>query len=122
MAETFDVLSHHEAICIFQGIRRNPCMFRTALCPDRCGHSSDVAFFAVEKYLKYEKLGEYGDDKQDIFTTEVNKPVYRQDPSIAEKIKTLNQGQKVKIVYDHLYVKDDSCQRPERPFISLEVL
>ncbi len=120
--EKVDVLSHHEAICVFTGIRKNPCMFRTALCPDRCGHSSNVAFFNVEKYIKYEKLGEYGDEKQDIFTTEIDKPVFRQDPKISEKIKTLKNGQKVRIVYDHLYVRTETLETPERPFIELEVL
>lgn len=122
MAETYDVLSHHEAICEFTGIRRNPCMFRTALCPDRCDHASDIAFFKVIEYKKYELLGEYGDEKQDTFTTEVNRPVFKQDPKIVEVIKTLKPGQKCRIVYDHLYVKDECTQRPERPFMEIEVL
>ncbi len=30
---------------------------------DRCSHGGETATFHIEEYIKYEKLGEYGDDK-----------------------------------------------------------
>ena len=119
MTEKIDVLSHHDAICEFAGIRHIPCRFRTALCPDRCDHASDVAIFNVLEYKNYELKGKYGDEKQEQITCEVKKPVYHQDPAIAEKCKSLKPGQKVEVVYDHLYVDDGQNARPERPIISI---
>lgn len=37
------------------------------LCPDRCGHSGKLATFAIVKYLRYEKPGEFGDPRQEQF-------------------------------------------------------
>ena len=122
MTEKIDVLSHHDAICEFQGIQHIPCRFRTALCPDRCDHASDVAMFKVLEYKEYELKGKYGDEKQEQIACEIKKPVFHQDPAIAEKCKQLKVGQKVEVVYDHLYVDDGSNLRPERPVISIKEL
>ena len=122
MAAKIDILSHHDAICEFAGIRHIPCRFMTALCPDRCDHASDVAVFNVIEYKTYERTSKYGDEKQTTILCEVKKPVYNQDPSIAEKAKSLTPGQKVEVVYDHLYVHDDRGARPERPLISITVV
>lgn len=119
MADKIDVLSHHDAICEFTGIRHIPCRFRTAECPDRCDHAADIAIFKVLEYKEYELKGKYGDEKQTEITCEVKKPVYHQDPAIAEKCRSLKEGQKVRVVYDHLYVDDGSNVRPERPIISI---
>ena len=42
-------------------------MGRTSLCPEHCGESGQLASFAIVKYLKYAKPGEYGDPKQEKF-------------------------------------------------------
>lgn len=122
MSERIEILSHHDAICEFTGIKHIPCRFMTSLCPDRCDHASDVAIFKVLEYKNYEQKGEYGEEKQENIYCEVKKPVYHQDPAIAEKAKSLTPGQKVEVVYDQLYVHDDTGARPERPIISITVL
>ena len=61
MSERIEILSHHDAICEFTGIKHIPCRFMTSLCPDRCDHASDVAIFKVLEYKNYEQKGEYGE-------------------------------------------------------------
>ena len=122
MEVTFVVLSHHCAICQFEGVKHIPCHFRTALCPNHCDHASDVAVFNVIEYKEYEKKGEYGDEKQTQIYCELNKKVLYQDISIAEECKKLKPGQKVEVVYDHLYVTEDGSSFPVRPIRSIKII
>ena len=122
MSATFDVLSHHDAICEFVEIRHIPCRFRTSLCPDRCNHASDVAVFKVLEYKEYEKKGEYGDEKKEQIFCEVKKPVLEQDPAIAQQCMNLKPGQKVQLVYDHIYVSKEGAHFPVRPVKSIKEL
>lgn len=124
MTTTFDVLARHKVIAEYKGTEHHPCRFRTALCPDRCGHARDVARFDVVNYESYEKLGEYGDDKQENFFFNLN-PNAEEDKIAQEfidKIKPLKVGQKVRLTVEHIYVKTDSAQYPERPIRALEIL
>lgn len=124
MARTFDVYAKHQVIAIFDGIQHHPCRFRTALCPDRCGHARDVAHFNVVEYEKYEKLNEYGDDKQEVIFCDLNPNAEedRQTPEIIAAIKALKKGQKVRLTCEHIYVNTGTAQFPERPIRSVEVL
>ena len=116
MAEQKDVLCVNEVIATFEGIEHAPCRFMTAECPDHCDHATDVAKFHIDKYEKYEKLGEYGDDKQEEFiwdlkpTSDANKL----HPEYIEKVKELKQGQKAKIHWTHFYVHSENVDSPER--------
>lgn len=116
MARTADVLCINEVKATFEKVEHRPCMFRTSLCPDRCGHATDYAIFKVDEYLKYEKPGEYGDDKTDVFhwnlkpSTDTNKL----HPEYLEIVKNLQPGQKVKINWTHFYVHDNGSSFPER--------
>ena len=117
--DKIDILAKHDVLATFLGIEHRGCMFKTADCPDKCEHPADLAIFNVIEYKNYELLGQYGDEKQEQIYVEVTKPVYHQDPKIAEICKKLKKGQKVRLVYHHLYVNDGFNQRPERPVISI---
>lgn len=114
-----DVLAIHETVCEFTGVKHQPCMFRTALCPDRCGHARDTAIFKVLEYTNYEKKGEYGDDKQQTIYIDTKNNVFGQKPEILETLKHLEVGKKYRVVYHHLYVDDGEVAGPERPTIEI---
>ena len=117
MTRSYDVLCVNEVTATFKGIEHRPCRFMTSLCPDRCGHATDVAVFEVNEYLKYEKPGQYGDDKQERFQWDI-KPTSaynRLHPEYLEVVKNLQPGQKVKINWTHFYVTDEHGSKfPER--------
>lgn len=119
-----DVLCVNEVKATFNGIEHCPCQFMTARCPDHCDHATDLAKFHIDEYIKYEKLGKYGDDKQEEFlwdlkaTSDANKL----HPEYIEKVKALKPGQKVKIHWTHFYVTDDNGASPERSVTFFETI
>ena len=56
--EDRQLLSSHDTVARFTGIKDHRCMGRTALCPDRCGDSGNLASFTVVRYLDYRKPGD----------------------------------------------------------------
>ena len=93
----------------------------TAFCPDKCGDSGEFANIAVKKYLKYQKLGEYGDPEQQSFQLQVSdfnkKP--KGDPKVLQTVKGLKKGDYVLLSWRHDYVtKDGTSSR--RPLVKLE--
>ena len=113
----YDTLATNSTIAVFEGISKRPCMFRTSLCPDRCGHSQEVARFKIVKYLDYTKPGEYGDEKQEYFyaNMNINSEEDRQKKEFIDIIKGLKEGDKVKLNWDHIYVDNNGSRYPERP-------
>ena len=118
--EKEEILYHHDVVAEFSHIEHIPCRFRTELCPDKCDHATDVAVFNVIKYNKYEINGKYGDEKQEQIFVDVKKPIYGQDPSIAKLALELQKGQKVHLIYDHIYITENNTQYPVRPCVELE--
>ncbi|KAK8865075.1 hypothetical protein M9Y10_010606 [Tritrichomonas musculus] len=111
-----EVLAVNETIATFTQLEHVPCHFRTALCPDRCNHATDVAVFKIDQYVKYEKLGKYGDDKVEEFYWDL-KPTAESSklhPEYLEQVKALKPGEKVKLNWSHFYVSEDGVQTPER--------
>ena len=118
---TFEVLSSHKTIAVFDGIQHQPCRFLTSLCPDKCDHATDSAVFTVEKYLSYEQNGEYGDEQQTKIYCTINKSVHYQDKSITTIVKTLQVGKKYYVDYDHIYITDETGNKyPARPVKRIE--
>jgi hypothetical protein len=126
MTTTFEVLAKHQATAEYTGVAHFPCRHMTSLCPDRCTHAQDAAEFKILEYEVYEKLGQYGDDKQTVFRTRVdqNAPRERQEQAIVDQIRALAPGQKVRIAWEHIYVTDGETNSkwPERPVRSIEKL
>ena len=116
-----ELLANHETLAVFDGLKYRLCMGLTALCPKECGHSGEFAIFTVKKYLKYEKLGQYGDSEQRDFLVQVSdydkKP--KTDPKILETVKGLKKGDYVLLSWHHDYVTRDGASFPERPIVKL---
>jgi hypothetical protein len=120
--EKRELLANHETLAVFDGMEYQLCKGLTALCPDRCGDSGEFASFAIKKYLKYEKLGQYGDPEQETFAVQVSdyykKP--KGDPKILETVKGLKKGDYVLLSWHHDYVTKEGASSPERPIMKLE--
>ena len=117
----FETLATNSTIAIFEGIEKRPCMFRTALCPDRCEHSQETAKFKIVEYLDYTKPGQYGDEKQEFFYANMNPNAGedRQKKEFIDFIRELKNGDKVKLNWDHIYVNNNGSFYPERPIRSI---
>jgi hypothetical protein len=118
------LLSAHETVARFVGIKDHRCMGRTALCPDRCGHSGKLATFAIVKYLRFEKPGEFGDPKQEQFLVliEDNTGQPKVPAPILKSITALKAGELVRLAWNHDYVTHEGSQFPERPIVSIAPL
>ena len=83
-----------------------------------------LAVFSIEKYLDYEKPGEYGDGRAERFTIS---PDECADAAIATTLASLSPGDRVKLAWNHDYVTrtDEGggvIKSPERPVVLLEKL
>lgn len=119
-----EILATNEVIASYVGTKHVPCMFRTALCPDRCDHARDLAVFNVLNYISYEKVGKYGDDKvsEFLWDTKPSSDLNRLHPEYLNALKNLKEGQKVKICWTHFYIHDDTGSFPERCVTHFEIL
>ncbi len=119
-----DLLSSHDTVARFTGLKDHQCMGLTALCPDRCGESGKLATFAIVKYLAYQKPGEYGDPKQEQFMVliEDNMKNPKVPKAIRDAILALKPGDLVRLQWNHDYVTQDGSKFPERPIRKLSVL
>ena len=46
---TRELLSVHKTVATFDGLTEQQCLFRTALCPNECGHGGTTATFSIKK-------------------------------------------------------------------------
>lgn len=121
-SETTKTLARHETIAEFMGIFEHQCRGRTSLCPDKCGHSGNVAQFDIIGYLHYEKFGQYGDPQTGRFTVmiENNMKQRKVSPAIGDTVASLTPGDAVFLSWRHDYVTRDGASGPERPITKLE--
>lgn len=120
---TAELLSRHDVVAEFAGTREHVCLGRTVLCPDRCGSSGTLAVFRVLRYESYEKPGEYGDPQTDefVFMLKSTAGTSAVSDEIARAVERLSPGDKVRLVWEHVYVTDENgSQFPERPVVRLE--
>ena len=112
-----ELLSSHDTVARFTGLKDHKCMGRTSLCPDRCGESGKLATFAIVKYLKYEKPGEYGDPKGEQFMVlvEDNMKNAKVPKAIHDSIIALKPGDLVHLRWNHDYITQAGSKFPERP-------
>ena len=120
--EGYDVLSRHKTKATFEGTRPHRCMGRTALCPDKCGHSGTLGVFKIDEYTSFEKPGEYGDGKQTTFQflVEDNQKAAKVPDGLAGTLKTLKKGDKVILEWEHRYMNRGGSRWPERVVTRLE--
>jgi len=112
-----ELLSSHDTVARFEGLQDHKCLGLTALCPDRCGESGKLATFAIVKYVKYEKPGEYGDPKQEKFMVliEDNMGNVKVPKAIRDAVTALKPGDLVHLQWNHDYVTQAGSKFPERP-------
>ena len=118
------LLSSHDTVARFSGLKEHKCMGMTSLCPDRCGESGTLATFEIVKYMAYEKPGEYGDPKQEQFMVliEDNRKNLKVPAAIRDAIAALKPGDLVRLQWNHDYVTQDGSKFPERPILKVAPL
>jgi len=119
---TTKTLSRHETLAEFVGIFEHRCRGLTSLCPDKCGHSGNVAQFNIIGYLHYEKSGQYGDPQTGQFTVmiENNMKQLKVSPAIRDIVASLTPGDAVFLSWRHDYITRNGASGPERPITKLE--
>lgn len=117
-----ELLSSHDTVARFTGIRDHRCRGLTSLCPDRCGDSGRLATFEIVQYLAYEKPGKYGDEKQQTFSVliEDNLKNAKVPAAVLKAIDSLKPGQTVRLQWNHDYVTRGGSKFPERPIVRVE--
>ena len=133
-----DLLATHETIAVFKGIEHRPCLFKTSLCPNECGHAQDWANFDIQRVIKYEKPGQYGDDLATKFHYSMKETQLdsKDEPDHAKEqkafrdiiISQLTAGDNVLLSWRHDYVhrsnvvdgQEYKSSSPERPITKLE--
>jgi hypothetical protein len=120
--ETRQLLSLHETEATFSGLVNQPCRHRTAECPDRCDHGGTVAEFRVDAYRRYEKPGEYGDPRADVYRVRLRnaRGEARLDAALLNRLESLRAGDRVRLDWRHDYVTRDGASSPERPITRLD--
>jgi hypothetical protein len=117
-----EMLSKHQTVAQFSGISYHRCLGMTALCPDKCGNSGDMASFRILKYLAYEKPGQYGDEKQKQyeFLVQDNMGNVKVPADIKKTIESLKKGDYVLLDWQHDYVTKGGSKFPERTVLQLK--
>jgi hypothetical protein len=117
-----EILARHETVAEFLGRRPHRCRGLTSLCPDDCGESGTVAEFRIKRYLDYERLGEYGDPRTDqlVFMLEDNRGNPKAPAAVRAVVQELEEGDRVLLSWNHIYVTVDGYAGPERPVTRLE--
>lgn len=119
-----ELLASNTVTAQFLGTRRLPCMGRTALCPDRCGHAAAVAVFRVIANEAYAKPGKYGDDKAESgseILIDAAADVPGQDAAVKETLAVLTPGDTVRLTQKHYYADMGEVLMPVRPVTELKV-
>ncbi len=113
-APQVDVLSTHQTDAVYEGVRHIPCRYRTALCPDKCGHAMDVAVFRITAYRSYVKNSpDYGDPEAKEFLLQL-KPGEAASAEVLSVVRTLKVGAPVRLDWVHEYVRTESASYPRR--------
>lgn len=120
-----ELLATNTVTAQYLGTRALPCMGRTALCPDRCGHAAVVAVFRVLSNEAYDKPGKYGDDKAEpgaelMIDAAADTP--GQDAAVPETLAALTPGDVVRLTQKHYYADMGGVHMPIRPVTELSVM
>ncbi len=116
-------LARHEAVAEYQGMNCHRCAGRTALCPDRCGHSGMMASFLIHKHLKHARNPECGDPEKDRFVVMLDdhhRSCRPTAPKLNNVVASLQPGDAVLLFWTHDGVALDDQSWPERVVSVLE--
>jgi hypothetical protein len=118
-----EMLAKHQTVAQFTGVKEYKCRGLTALCPDRCGHSGDMATFRILKYLAYEKPGKYGEpqEKQYQFLVQDNMKNLKVSPALKADVEALKVDDYVLLDWQHDYVTTQGGSKyPVRTVLQLK--
>ncbi len=116
-------LAHNTVTAVYECMVEVPCYHRTALCPDKCGHSQSLARFRVVTNESYKRPGEYGDDKLEpgeALAVDMKNDVEGQDAAVQQLVRSLHPGEAVRLTIRHYYVNTDTAAYPVRPVTFIE--
>ena len=120
--EKRELLSRHETVAVFAGAPYKKCLGLTALCPDKCDGSGEVATFEIRGYLVYEQRSPSGAPRQNQFTVRISdynkKPLG--NPARRAILDSLKPGDFVLLSWQHEYVTSDGSSFPVRPVTLLK--
>lgn len=118
------LLSRHDTQAVFTGTRHHQCRGMTRLCPDKCGNSGTLAIFEIATYNDYQRPDRYGDDPAGSYAFMLRSTAGTSDvsPAVAEIVNSLRPGDKVHLVWDHVYVSDPQASFPKRIVRKIERL
>ncbi|NLA24191.1 MAG: hypothetical protein GX879_04410 [Bacteroidales bacterium] len=96
--------SIHVFTAKFEGVEFHECMGLTALCPDQCGHSGNMANFKVIDYKDFVVNGEAGTEKLEDYHVLIS-DYYKNDldKDYVPFIKSLNPSDEVEIHLEYVY-------------------
>ena len=120
-----DLLASNTVVAVYTGTAERPCLFRTALCPNRCGHAAKVANVSVVTNEDYKKPGKYGDEKAEpgsVIMIDLLHETPGQSDDVIKLINTLQPGDTVRMTQDHYYGDFGQVVEPFRPVTKIEKL
>ena len=123
LPEKAELLAENKMLLQFVQLAERPCHFRTALCPERCGHARQVALFRVVVNNKYTRFGRYGDEKAlpgAYVQVDARADVPGQDASVPALLQALRPGELLRVTQQHYYVTEGNGSFPVRPFTHVE--
>ena len=119
-----ELLAVNEVETHYLGTVNIPCRHLTADCPDKCNHAKLAARFRVVRNLKYEKIGQYGDDCIEpgaLLYIDLKNPTPGQDDeAVANFVKNLKVGDTVRLTQKHYYGQQGNSLEPFRPITAME--
>mmetsp|Transcript_46423 Transcript_46423/g.107181 ORF Transcript_46423/g.107181 Transcript_46423/m.107181 type:complete len:147 (+) Transcript_46423:3-443(+) len=121
MAETHrEVMYSYAAKATFGGKRHQPCMYMTSLCPNNCGHATDVYDFMLDELTA--TLNEASKHAKWVTPVKAGEayPIGTKDLKACQEVAdTLSKGDVVSLEWSHDYVTitEGGCSSsgPERP-------
>lgn len=120
VAPKVDVLSLHRTDAVYEGVRHLPCLHKTSLCPDKCGHACDVAVFRITAYRDYTKGNPHHGDPR---ASEFLMPLKEGEEVSATMLafaRGLKAGETVKLDWVHEYVRTEGASYPRRRVTRLD--
>lgn len=123
LPEKADLLAENTVVAQYVGAKERPCHFRTALCPDRCGHAMKVALFRIMKNEHYAKPGQYGDPKAeegDMLMLDTKGDIAGQPDEVRALLDSLKPGDVVRLTQKHYYADFGPVLEPVRPVTAAE--
>lgn len=125
LPETSQELASNTVTAVYRGTFHRTCKGRTALCPDRCGHSGSVARFDVLSNEGYTRSGRYGDERLEpgaYLMVNTSRPEEGQSEEVTSRLGALEPGDTVRLTVTHYYVNGPHAFYPIRPVTKLELL